>query len=321
VREAARAASKDDQSINRMGAPMFNFQSCAAAGLAFFVAFGGAQADTIDKLRVSKTLHLGYRTNSIPFSYVEGSEPVGYAADVCRHFAAALTRELKLPLQITWLPIGPNERTSALVDGLIDIDCADSVVTNQSLKDLSFTIPIFIAATRLLVPGPIETTDLGRFRGKKVVTTSQSGNEAMLRHVLGQTGVSAEVVVTRTSKAALEALKKGQAQALFADDATLFAIRLNSASAGYSVLPKVYSMRPKAIAFRKDEPRLGSILSREMRALITSGALARSHDQWLNSALPGSGVNLGVPVGYLLRETWKNPSNSFVDHAYGHFPD
>lgn len=300
---------------------MFNFRSCLAAGLAFLAGLGGVQADTIDKLKVGKTLHLGYRTSSIPFSYVEGSEPVGYAVDVCKHFAAVLARELKLPLQITWLPIGPNERTSALVDGLIDIDCADSVVTNQSLKDLSFTIPIFVAATRLLVPGPVESTDLGRFSGKRVVTTSQSGNEAMLRHVLGQTGVSAEVVVARTSKSALDVLKKGQAQALFADDATLFAIRLNSASAGYSVVPKVYSMRPKAIAFRKDEPRLQSIVSREMRVLITSGTLARWHDQWLNSALPGSGINLAVPVSYLLRETWKNPSDSFVDHAYGHFPD
>ena len=152
----------------------------AAASLAFFIGLGCAQADTLDKLQVSKTLHLGYRTSSIPFSYIEGAEPVGYAIDLCKHFAAAMSRELKLQLQIAWVPIGPNERTPALVDGLIDMDCADSTVTNQSSKDVSFTVPIFIAATRLLVSGAGDSTDLARFTGKRVVTTSQSGNEAML---------------------------------------------------------------------------------------------------------------------------------------------
>lgn len=301
---------------------MFDFRSPARVVLAACALLTGiADADTIDKLHVSKKLHLGHRPGSVPFSYVDKEgQPAGFAVDVCRHFAAALARESKLTIETIWVPVGPNERNSALKDGLIDIDCADSTVTNQSLEELSFTIPIFVAATRLLVPGAVEGTDLGRFRGKKVVTTSQSGNEAMLRHVLGQTGVAADVVVARTPKAALEVLKKGQAQALFADDATLFAIRMAS-EAGYSAVSKTYSLRPKALAYRKDEPRLRAILSKEMRTLIANGTLAKWHEQWLNAPLPGSGVNLGVPISYLLRETWKNPSDSFVDHAYGHLPD
>jgi glutamate/aspartate transport system substrate-binding protein len=290
--------------------------------VALAAACGAAAADTLDKLQVSKTLHLGFRPASVPFSFADKSgEPAGLAVDLCRHFAAALSRELKLPLQLAWVPVGPNERNAALADGLIDIDCADSTVTNQSMQEVGFTYPIFVAATRLLVPGVQEGTDLGRFFGKKLVTTSQSGNEAMLRHVLGQTGVKAEVIVARTPKAALEVLKKEQAQALFADDATLFALRLAMPEGGYTVLPKAYSLRPKALTYRKDEPRLRAILAREMRGLITGGTLAKWHEQWLNAPLPGSGINLGVPISYLLRESWKNPSDHYVDHAYGHLPD
>lgn len=293
-----------------------------AAALALGSTLGVARADTLDRLQVSKTLNLGYRTGSLPFSYaLKSGEPAGLAVDLCKQFAAALSRELKLPLQLAWVPVGPNERNAALADGLIDIDCADSTVTNASLEQVSFTYPIFVAATRLMVAGVQTDTDLGRFHGKKLVTTSQSGNEAMLRHVLAQTGVTAEVVLARTPKAALEVLKKGQAHALFADDATLFALRVATPEGGYSVLPKTYSLRPKALAYRKDEPRLRAIFAREMRQLIASGTLAMWHERWLDSALPESGINLATPISYLLRESWKNPSDHFVDYVYGNLPD
>jgi ABC-type amino acid transport substrate-binding protein len=299
-----------------------HLQRLCAAALA--AACGLAAADTLDKLMVGKSIHLGYRPNSAPFSFArEKSEaPAGYAVDLCKLFAEMLARELKIPLQQVWVPVGPNERNAALADGLVDIDCADSTVTNQAQKEVAFTIPIFVAATRLMVAGKVEGTDLGLLQGKRIVTTSQSGNEAMLRHVLGQTGVAATVQVARTHRAALEVLRKGEAQALFADDATLFAIRLAPGGPGdVTVLQKTYSMRPKAIAFRRDEPRLRALLSREMRSLIASGALPRLHEQWFNSTLASHGVNLGVPLSYLLRETWKVPSDSYVDHAYGHLPD
>lgn len=306
-----------------MGAGMFDIRRIArAAGIAGLVAVSAATADTLDKLQISRKIHLGHRTASVPFSFTnKAGEPAGLAVDLCKHFAAALARELKLPLQIVWVPVGPNERNAALADGLIDIDCADSTVSNQSQKEVGLTIPVFIAATRLLVPGAVEGTDLGRFQSRKVVTTSQSGNEAMLRYVLGQTGVNADVVVARTPRAALDVLRKGEAQALFADDASLFAIRLSASAQRYTVIPKAYSMRAKALAFRADEPRLRAVLSHEMRALIRSGTLTRWHEQWLNAPLPDSGINLGVPVSYLLRETWKSPSDSFVDPTFGHLPD
>ncbi len=297
-------------------------RAARAAGVAALFAATAVAADTLDKLQVSRKIHLGHRTASVPFSFIDkAGEPAGLAVEVCKHFAAALSRELKLALQVVWVPVGPNERNAALADGLIDIDCADSTVSNQSLKEVGLTVPLFVAATRLLVPGAVEGTDLGRFHGQKVVTTSQSGNEAMLRYVLAQTGVNAGVVVARNPKAAMEVLRKGEAQALFADDASLFAIRLSAGAERYTVIPKAYSMRAKALAFRTTEPRLRAVLSREMRALIQGGVLARWHEQWLNSPLPGYGINLGVPVSYLLRETWKNPSDSFVDQAFGHLPD
>lgn len=295
-----------------------------AAALLLCAGSWTVKADTLDKVRVSKTLHLGHRSGSIPFSYLGSTgQPMGYAIDLCKHLAAAIARELKQPeMQIAWVPIGPNERNSALVDGLIDLDCGDSTVTAQSQKLIAFSVPIYLAGTRLLVPKSASIAEIGSLSGKKVVTTTQSGNEAMLRHVLGQTGVTAEVVIARTAKAAAEVLTTGQTQALFADDATLFGIQnLTKDQTQFITLPKTYSLRPKALAYRKDDERLRTLATRELKALIASGLIQKGHEQWFNSPLPDSGVNLKTPISYLLRDTWKTPTDVYTDYAYGHLPD
>jgi len=306
---------------------MFASRSKLAAFVAVLAGtFAGAEvhADTLDKVRIAKAIYLGHRSSSVPFSYVDKSgTPSGYAVEICKRLAEAIGKELRLPeLKTVWIPVGPNERNSSLTDGLIDIDCADSAITAQSQQVVSFTVPIYVASTRLLVTGRPAGTDLGQLTGKKVVTTSQAGNESMLQYVLSQTGVRAETVVARTPKAAMEILRSGRAQALFADDATLFGILLlNKDNRDLTVLPKTYSLRPKAITFRKDEEHLRQLLLREMRSLIAEGVVQKLHERWFNASLQDAAINLGTPISYVLRETWKNPTDAYVDYAYGHMPD
>jgi glutamate/aspartate transport system substrate-binding protein len=96
------------------------------------------KADTLDKVRVSEALYFGYRVGSIPFSYVGiTTQPIGYAIDLCKHFAFAIVRELKQPeIPIVWIPVGPSERNSALADGLIDLDCAGSTRKRGLSQDI-----------------------------------------------------------------------------------------------------------------------------------------------------------------------------------------
>ena len=306
--------------IHGEGHTMFKFTNHRAFAVVALLVAGAttATADTLQKISISSTIHLGFRSNNVPFSYVDKSgNPQGYLVDICKKMALAVARELKIPqLKTTWIPVGPNERNSALNDGLIDIDCADSTVTTQSQKTVAFSVPVFVSSTRMVVSKQLSGNDLGVLSGKKFVTTSQAGNEAMLRYVLPQTGVMAEPVVVRTPKRALESLQSGASQAWFADDATLFAAQLKSKQMGeLQVLPKIYSIRPKALTFRREDDRMRPFMLRQMRELISTGLLLKTYDQWLNAPLPDSGINLSVPLNYLLRESWKTPTDTYVDYS------
>lgn len=284
---------------------------------------GGCLAQTLDKIRNSGAIHLGFRPAAIPFSFNTSSgEPQGYAVDICTRIANSIKILLKRQdLKIQWIPTGHNERTSALTDGLIDIDCADSTVTHSSQQQLGFTVPIYIASTRLLVNQSSSIKELDDLRGKKIVTVTQGGNEAMLKYVLAQRGISAQINMVRQPKKALEFLQNKEADAFFAEDATLFAARrVDPQLAQLKLLEKTYSLRPKALAYRQNDESFRQFMLSEMKLLISSSTLQNLYAKWFTDS-QALGVQLNTPVSYVLRESWKTPSDKYFDYSYGHLPD
>ena len=58
-------------------------------------AFPAAAAGTLDKVAKTGTISLGYRDNSLPFSYLNADKrPVGYSMDICLKIVDALNREI-----------------------------------------------------------------------------------------------------------------------------------------------------------------------------------------------------------------------------------
>ena len=54
-----------------------------------------APASTLDKLTATRTIALGYRESSIPFSYVGAdTTPLGYSVELCTHIVADLQRQI-----------------------------------------------------------------------------------------------------------------------------------------------------------------------------------------------------------------------------------
>ena len=58
-------------------------------------AWGG---ETLDAIRNTGRMTLGYRENAIPFSWkTKSGQVVGYAIEICQRLAAAVQEHLKLP--------------------------------------------------------------------------------------------------------------------------------------------------------------------------------------------------------------------------------
>jgi hypothetical protein len=51
------------------------------------------------------------------------------------------------------------------------------------------------------------------------------------------------------------------------------------------------------------------VVDDEMRHVIRSGEADKIYDHWFMAPIPPRGVTLNLPMSYLLRDSWKYPSD------------
>ena len=54
------------------------------------VSHAVAATPTLDRIRESGAVRLAYREDSVPFSYLDGSKPIGYTIDICARLVDSL---------------------------------------------------------------------------------------------------------------------------------------------------------------------------------------------------------------------------------------
>ncbi len=82
---------------------------------------------TLQKVRTSGTVAIGYREASIPLSYLSArNEPIGYSIDLCRAIVDAMSTEVGRDLVIKWVPVTSENRIDAVVGGQVDLECGST---------------------------------------------------------------------------------------------------------------------------------------------------------------------------------------------------
>ncbi|MBV8617285.1 MAG: amino acid ABC transporter substrate-binding protein [Curvibacter sp.] len=276
-------------------------------------------AGTLDKVRSSGELVIGYRVDAVPFSYsLPGqTQPVGYAIDLCRSFADALRKELKLPaLQVRYLAVDNRERFPALVEGRIDLECANTTNTRERREKIgvAFTIPHYIAGTRMMVRADSGIQRLDDLQGKTVVTTRGTTSVGILQQKDRELGLRLQIQECDEDKQCFERLSRKQADAYMMDDILLYSFRAASPTPeAFSVVGKFMSIEPLAVMMRKDDPAFKKVIDTEMLRLIYERELQRLYSRWFEAPIPPQNTNLRVPMSYLQRDFLKFPSDSVAD--------
>src|SRR4051812_29541274 len=108
----------------------------AAAMLFGFASSAAQAADTLSKIRDTKTITIAYQESAVPFSFLnENKKPTGYAIDLCLKVVDALQKELKLPnLNVAYVPINSSNRIEAITEGRADMECGTTTNTAERRK-------------------------------------------------------------------------------------------------------------------------------------------------------------------------------------------
>ena len=95
-------------------------------------------AGTLDRIRESGKVTLGYRADARPFSYQdESGKPAGYSIELCQAIADGAKTDLGLSaLSVEWIPVTIEDRFQAIKDSkgeAVEIhECPDCMETLQS---------------------------------------------------------------------------------------------------------------------------------------------------------------------------------------------
>ncbi len=282
-------------------------------GVSFALMSNAGQLDTI---KASRSITIAHRDASIPFSYLDDQKrPIGYAMDICAKIITAIERELKIPsLQVNYLSVTSANRISSIAEGKAAMECGSTTNNAERRKLVDYTIAHFISSARFVVRSDSGLEKLEDLTGKTVASTKGTTNIKTLDRINSERLLKITVVEAQDHAEAFGMLVNKKVDAFAMDDVLLFGLRANSADpAAYKVIGKPMSIDPYAIMLPKGDTALKKVVDTEMRRIILSGEIKALYYKWFEQPIPPKGITLALPMPYMLRDSFKYPSDKVAD--------
>jgi glutamate/aspartate transport system substrate-binding protein len=283
-----------------------------AEGAAASAAADAEPHPVLDRIRSSGKIVLAHRESSLPFSYYDANKkPVGYALDLCKDVAEAVRKHLGMKtLEIEYVPITTSTRIDTIVTGKADLECGATTNNAERRQKVAFTIPHYITGTRFAVRADSPIAELNQFEHHVLVSTAgstpfKSVDQANKDRLLG-----IDVKPVKDNAEAMKMLADKTADGFAMDDVQLYGLIAESANpAQFKVVGKFITIEPLAIMMSKDDAAFKKVVDDEMRHLIRSGEGEKIYNHWFMSPIPPKNAAMNLPMSYLLRDSWKYPSD------------
>ncbi|HEY0294393.1 MAG TPA: amino acid ABC transporter substrate-binding protein [Bordetella sp.] len=261
-------------------------------------------ASTLERIRQTGVLRIGFGYAQ-PFAYIEANGTVtGYSIELCGRLAETLRVQLALPrLDIQYSRLAPNNRISQLNSGAIDIECGASTNSPERRASVTFGPSHFITDSRYVSLAANALRTIDDLRGKSVAVVLGTTNVGDIARLNRERRLNLSVVTTHTNQDAFDLITQGKVSAFPMDDVLLHML------VGASGNPDRYAVSdetlapPQAYGFmmRRNDPDFVQAVDAALRNIYASPDMPALYDRWFNEPLPGSGVNLHLPMSPTLR--------------------
>ena len=290
----------------------FRLASCAIAWLATPpAAFAQARqkaaapppttaATTLERIRSSGTLKLGYRTDAQPFSYQEPNKPAGYSVEVCENLVEMAKSELNLPsLKVQWVPVTQGNQLKAVAQHDIDVMCGSTSITLERRKEVGFSSPIFPGGVGVVVrsnaPKQLRNILAGQaqdyrptwravalnvLREQTFATVPGTTAEQWLSQRGEELQVQSRTVSVQNYEAGIKAVERGQAGAVFAERAALLDEVRRSSSDDLTVIDRQFTFEPLALAVARGDDDFRLLVDRSLSKFFNAPGFGATYTKW-----------------------------------------
>jgi putrescine:ornithine antiporter len=286
----------------------------AACAIALFAGVAPAfaqkpAATTLDRIRQTGKIRLGYREDARPFSFRDGAgNAAGYSVMLCQKVADAVKAELSLPsLAAEWVTVPVADRFAAVQQGRVDVFCGADGPTISRRKDVSFSIPIFAsgigavlrsdASARLkeILSGKPSASPTWRAQAGQLLqaqvfaVVTGTTAETWLNAKLKEFNLSAGVRPVDDYQTGLQRVVDRHAQVFFGDRAILLgAIAASKAQMQLMVMDRYFTTENVCLTVARNDDAFRLVVDRTLSRLYPTPEFRTLYTQWFGNPGPNA---------------------------------
>ena len=280
----------------------------AAFAIAFLAALlppsaeAAGPAGTLDRVKQSGTLRLGYRTDARPFAYRdEAGDASGYSVSLCEKVAQQVKTELGLAtLKVDWVPVKVEDRFGALQQGSVDLLCGADTATLARRKEAAFSITIFAGGVgailrsdssrqlrQILTKGKAAYRPLWRAAPAQILEQQTfsaipgTTSEKWMAGRIDKLHFAAKVVPVNSYDAGIRRVLDRSTNVFFGDRAILLDTAKRSASArDLIVLDRRFTTEPLALPLQRGDEEFRLVVDRALSRQFAAEDFGDLYTKW-----------------------------------------
>jgi len=258
-----------------------------------------ATVSTLDRIRASNKLVLGYRTDSQPMSYQDQSgQAAGYSVTLCQKIADDVKSELGLQnLAVEWVPLKSTAGVQDVQQGKIDLLCGSDAVSLAQRANVSFSIPIFPGGISALLRSdvskefqhaledrPVPYKPVWRaaptspLQNKNMSVVAGTQVEGQLKDRLSKLQINGTILKANSYEEGVKQVTKRSSDVLFGDRAKLLALaKHNADTSKLRVLARHFTYEPIALTLARNDDDFRLIVDRSLSQFYLSSKFGETY--------------------------------------------
>jgi len=238
---------------------------------------------TLQQIKKSGQIRIGYRVSNPPMSFSDkNGNPAGYSIDLCKCIADEVEKKIGAHVKVEYVPVTTEGRFKALVDNKIDILCGATTKTLSRSEVVDFTELTFVTGASLMTLRNSKGRNSAGFDGKKIGVAKDTTTAVVLKGLIQETSTDAKVVLFKSAKEGVDALRKKEIDAFSSDQVVLIGIASKAKNQMEFVIdPNVFSFEPFALAIRRNDSDFRLAANRVISDLCRSKKILSIYDKWI----------------------------------------
>ncbi|MCC6380848.1 MAG: amino acid ABC transporter substrate-binding protein, partial [Burkholderiales bacterium] len=224
--------------------------------LAWAVCDIHAAATTLDRIKASGVVRIGYRADARPHSFLDASGwPAGYVIDICNEVTADIGRALGMEkVRTEFVQVSGESRFTSVRDGRLDLVCEASSMTMTRRAMVDFSLPIFVDGAGVLSRGTVTIVTFADLENMRVGVLGGTTTERTLRNALKALGVDADIRVVDDHRRGAGMVAGGELDAYVADRSILAMLLAQQQEArGLQLSPRYFSYETYGLVLEKGD--------------------------------------------------------------------